>query len=427
MQHSVKVEQLGVRGAVMANAIRACVHCGFCLAACPTYQVLGQEMDSPRGRIYLMKGVLEEAISPAGAQLHIDRCLGCLACVPACPSGVPYGDLLLSYRALFEEERQRPLLDRATRTLICETLPYPHRFRLAARASKIARPALGLLPQPIGAMLRLLPEALPEARPLPAVYPPPGKRRARVALLAGCAQQVIAPEINWATLRVLAANGVETVIPQDQGCCGSILMHIGEEQRAQKLARANLHAFPTDVDAVVTNAAGCGSGMKEYGLLFAGEEEEAAAIAYAGLVKDITVFLDELGLATPGGLEVPLRAAYQDACHLRHAQGVVDAPRRLLQAVPNLTLVELNDFGLCCGSAGTYNIEQPQIADQLGEMKARRIVDCGAEAVISGNVGCLMQMRAHLDRLRERLPVYHTVQLLDLAYCRESARGNGLT
>jgi glycolate oxidase iron-sulfur subunit len=419
MQHKIPVEQLGPRGAIMAGAVRACVHCGFCLAACPTYQVLGQEMDSPRGRIYLMKGVLEEAISPAEAQLHVDRCLGCLACMPACPSGVPYGDLLLSYRALVANERKRPLLDRATHNLLCQTLPYPQRLRLAARAGKLGRLAQRALPEPIGAMLRLLPDPLPEARPLPNVYPAQGRRRARVALLAGCVQQALAPEINWATLRVLAANGVESVVPEGQGCCGAILMHAGEERQAQQLARANLRAFPTDVDAVVTNAAGCSSGIKEYGLLFAGAEEQAAAMAHAGLVKDITAFLDELGLTPPPGLPQPLRAVYQDACHLRHAQGVVGAPRRLLGAVPNLTLLELNDGSLCCGSAGTYNIEQPEIAQQLGQMKAQRILDADAAAVISGNIGCLMQIQAHLAGLKQPLPVYHTVQILDAAYRQE--------
>lgn len=426
MQHKINVEQIGPRGAAMADAIRACVHCGFCLAVCPTYRVLGQEMDSPRGRIYLMKGALEGSVTPAEAQPHIDRCLGCQACMPACPSGVEYGDLLLSYRALVEGERKRSLPDRTTRALIRETLPYPNRFRLAARAGKLGRLAQSALPKPIGAMLQLLPERLPEAQPLPAVYPAQGKRRARVALLAGCVQQVLAPEINWATLRVLAANGVETIIPQEQGCCGAILMHIGDAERAQRLARLNLSVFPGDVDAIVTNAAGCSSGMKEYGLLFAGQEEETAAHAYAGLAQDITVFLDELGLTPPPGLSPPLRAAYQDACHLRHAQGIMSAPRRLLEAVPNLTLLELNDGGLCCGSAGTYNIEQPQIAGELGQMKAQQILASEAEAVVSGNIGCLMQIQTHLARQERSLPAYHTLQILDAAYQSEVVNGRGL-
>lgn len=416
MQHKINLSQIGPRGAAMADAIQSCVHCGFCLAACPTYQVLGQEMDSPRGRIYLMKGVLEEAISVEEAQPHIDRCLGCVACVPACPSGVAYGELLMGYRAMVEGERKRPFLDQAARTLIVETLPYPNRFRLAARTGKLAKLAQSALPEQLGAMMGLLPESLPPALPLPRVYPAQGTRRARVALLAGCVQQALAPQINWATLRVLAANGVETVIPDGQGCCGSILMHIGEDRRAQQLARANLRAFPDDVDAIITNAAGCGSGMHEYGLLFAGEPEEAQARAFAGKVMDVTVLLDQLGLVGSPRLAQPTTAVYQDACHLRHAQGVVDAPRNLLNAVAGLELVELNDGGLCCGSAGTYNIEQPQLAHELGRMKAQRIIDTGAALIISGNIGCLTQIQTHLGKLKRPLPILHTIQLLERAY-----------
>src|SRR5690606_4578583 len=212
----------------MVKAIESCVHCGFCLAACPTYHVLGEEMDSPRGRIYLMKSVLEGAIEQEEAQPFIDRCLGCTACVPACPSGVQYGELLIGYRELIEARRSRPLLDEFQRTMICETLPYPNRFRLAARTGRIASLFQSALPEQLRAMIGLLPQQLPRAEPLPRVYPARGQRRARVALLSGCVQTVLAPEINHATLRVLAENGVETVIPDGQGCCGSILMHIGE-------------------------------------------------------------------------------------------------------------------------------------------------------------------------------------------------------
>lgn len=415
MQHKINPTNFGPRGEAMADAVQSCVHCGFCLAACPTYRVLGQEMDSPRGRIYLMKGVLEEAIDVAEAQPHIDRCLGCMACVPACPSGVEYGDLLTSYRAMVEKERKRPFLDTVARTLVCETLPYPNRFRLAVRTGKVGKLVQSGLPDQLGAMLGLLPERLPKRKPLPAVYPAQGARRARVALLTGCVQQVLAPEINWATLRVLAANGVETVIPKGQGCCGSIMMHIGEDERAQVLATNNLRTFPGDADAVVTNAAGCGSGMQEYGLLFAGQPQEAQARAFAASVMDVTVFLDQLGLAGSPGLAAGTTAVYQDACHLRHAQGVMDAPRNLLRAIDNLQLVDLNDDGLCCGSAGTYNIEQPNIAHELGQMKAQSIIDTGAELIVSGNIGCMTQIRTHLAQRERPLPVLHTMQLLDKA------------
>jgi glycolate oxidase iron-sulfur subunit len=375
-------------------------------------------MDSPRGRIYLMKGVLEGNLKPEEAQPYIDRCLGCLGCVPACPSGVPYGNLLIGYRALTEPARQSSLLDRTARRMIVETLPYPGRFRMAVTSGKIGRLFKGVLPEKLGAMLGLLPQKLPAAKPLPEVYPAKGRRRARVALLAGCVQMVLNPEINWATLRVLAENGVETLIPSGQGCCGSILMHIGEDKQALKLARQNLRAFPApaEVDAIITNAAGCGSGMHEYGLLFKGQPEEVQAEQFAHKVKDITAFLDELGLQPPPALKKPLSVAYHDACHLLHAQGVRNAPRNLLSSIPNLTLLELNDGGMCCGSAGTYNIEQPELAHELGQRKVNQILSTGAEAVVSGNIGCLTQIGSHLALQNRSLPLYHTVELLAWAY-----------
>ena len=400
----------------MADAIQSCVHCGFCLAACPTYHVLGEEMDSPRGRIYLMKSVLEGGISAEEAMPYIDRCLGCMGCMPACPSGVQYDDLLTSYRAQQEAGRKRPLIDSAARRLIVETLPYPNRFRAAARLGKVGKLVQSALPEQLGAMLGLVPDTLPPAQPLPAFVPAQGKRRARVALLRGCVQTVLAPEINTATVAVLAANGVEVVIPEKQGCCGSILSHIGEADRARQLARHNLQVFPHDVDAIVTNAAGCGSGMHEYGLLFRGEAEQNSAEKFAHRVQDISVFLDELGLI---GLpaEQPSRiVAYHDACHLAHAQGVTSPPRRLLSQIPNLTLRELGDDGLCCGSAGTYNLEQPEIAHQLGQMKAQRIIDTGADTIVMGNIGCMTQIVTHLAQLGRPLPVKHTIQLLAEAY-----------
>lgn len=422
MKHTINETQYGPRGAAMSQAVESCVHCGFCLAACPTYNVLGEEMDSPRGRIYLMKEVLEENITAAEAEPYIDRCLGCMACQPACPSGVPYGDLLTSYRAFTEVKRSRPLLDTMTRKMMIETLPYPDRFRLAFRTGQLGRLVQSsfigkyALPEQLGAMLNLLPETLPPPKPLPQVYPAKGERRAKVALLVGCVQTVLEPDINWATLQVLAANGVETVIPAGQGCCGSILMHIGEDQQAQKFSRQNLRVFPEDVDAIITNAAGCGSGMHEYGLLFKGLAEETEAEKFAHKVKDISTFLAELGFHPPEGPQPARRVAYHDACHLAHAQGVIDAPRQLLNSVPNLTLLELNDGGLCCGSAGTYNIEQPEIAQSLGQMKAQRILDTGAECVVSGNIGCLTQIRTHLAEMGQELPIYHTVQVLAGGY-----------
>ena len=416
MQHKINPSEHGPRGEAMANAVQSCVHCGFCLAACPTYVVLGEEMDSPRGRIYLMKNVLEGSLQAEEAQPYIDRCLGCMGCVPACPSGVAYGDLLTSYRAKQEAERKRPFLDEVSRRLIIETLPYPSRFRVASLGGKLGKMVEGALPEQLGSMLGLLPDTLPKPMPLPARYPAKGEKRATVALLAGCVQTVLAPEINWATLAVLSFNGVEVIIPEKQGCCGSILMHIGEETRAKKLANNNLSQFPDDVEAIITNTAGCGSGMKEYGLLFAGQPELNKAEQFAAKVMDVTAFLAQLGLR-PFPKNQPQRTvAYHDACHLAHAQGVVDQPRALLNAIPNLTLVELGDERLCCGSAGTYNLEQPEIAHQLGEMKAQRIITSGAELLVTGNIGCMTQIQTHLNLKEASRPILHTVQLLAEAY-----------
>lgn len=421
MQHSIPVDAIGPTGQAMADAVAACVHCGFCLAACPTYKVLGEEMDSPRGRIVLMKNVLEGSLSAAEAAPYIDRCLGCVGCVTACPSGVRYGDLIVAYRARTERERSRPMVDRAARRLVRETLPYPDRFRAAAASGKLGQLFKGAMPGPFAAMLSLLPESLPpKADPLPEVVPAVGARRARVALLAGCVQQVLAPQLNWATARVLAVNGVEVVVPRDQGCCGSLGMHTGDADSARELAARNLRGFPRDADAVVTNAAGCGSGMKEYELLFKGTDQEATAHAFAGKVRDISEFLDELGMVEPRPLAQPLTLAYHDACHLAHAQGVWGAPRRLLAAIPNVSVVEIPEGEICCGSAGTYNIEQPDIAAQLGQRKARNILQTGADAVATGNIGCLIQIRTHLERAGKPLPIFHTIEILDRAYAAET-------
>jgi glycolate oxidase iron-sulfur subunit len=400
----------------MAEAVDNCVHCGFCLATCPTYQVLGEEMDSPRGRIVLMKEVLEGQLDVEEALPYVDRCLGCMACVTACPSGVAYGHLLGPFRARAEKLRTRPLMGKVTRLLVKETLPYPGRFRLAASSGRLARPLRGGLPSELRNMLGLLPPTQVPPQPLPEIYPATGRRRGRVALLAGCVQQVLAPQINWATLRVLARNGIETVIPTGQGCCGSLSLHNGESEQARTLARANLAAFPADVDAIVTTAAGCGSGMHEYGLLFAGESDCSRAAEFGTRVKDIAVFLDEWGLEPPPSLAEPLRVAYHDACHLAHAQGVTAQPRRLLAAIPNVQLVEIAEGEICCGSAGTYNLEQPELARAIGERKARHILATGAQAVVTGNIGCLTQIRAHLEVLGRPLPIWHTVELLDAAY-----------
>ncbi len=399
----------------MAEAVSACVHCGFCLAACPTYAVLGEEMDSPRGRIVLMKEMLEGNLEMEPALPYIDRCLGCLGCVTACPSGVPYGELVTSFRAWSEDKRSRPLVERVKRTLVAQTLPYPKRFRVAAATGRLTKPIHPLLPRPFQPMLDLLPGQLPPSQPLPGIYPAQGERRARVALLAGCVQQVLNPDINWATLQVLAANGVEVVIPAGQGCCGALGMHTGQASSARQLARHNLTAFPMDIDAIIINAAGCGSGIKEYGLLFAGEPDEALARSFAEKARDVSEFLVELGLRPLNLLPLPLKVAYHDACHLAHQQGIRSAPRTLLRQIPNLTLLEIPESDLCCGSAGTYNIDQPAIAHQLGQRKAGNILSTQPDAVVMGNIGCMVQVERGLAAAGHPLPVYHTLQLLALA------------
>ena len=340
MQHDIPLNESGPRGAAMADAVESCVHCGFCLPTCPTYVVLGEEMNSPRGRILLMKGVLENDLPLEQATPYLDPCLGCVACVTACPSGVEYGELITSFRMKAEGKRKRGAVDRAFRRLVLETLPYPSRFRAAAMVGRFAKPFKNLLPGRLGGMLELLPDSLPKAEPLPEVTPAEGERRARVALLAGCAQQVLAPDINAATLRVLAKNGVEVVVPKTQSCCGALAAHTGVEGQAKAFAKRTLQAFPDDVDAVITNAAGCGSGLHEYGLWLAGEPEEEAARAFSNKVKDVSVFLDELGLLETPRLDVPFKLAYHDACHLAHAQGVVLPPRSLLRQVEGLELLE---------------------------------------------------------------------------------------
>ena len=410
MRHEIISDD--IRAPEMAEAIEKCVHCGFCLAACPTYNLLGEEMDSPRGRIYLMKNVLEERLPAAEAQPYIDRCLGCMACVPACPSGVEYGDLLVGYRALQEQERQRPALDALTRKMVSETLPYPGRFRLAARAGKLGRALLPALPPAFASMLSLLPDTLPPAQPLPPLLPAQGEQRGVVALLLGCAQQVLAPEISYAAAHVLASNGIEVHIPPAQGCCGSILLHIGAEEQAQALARRNLDSLPQDVDAIITTAAGCGSGMKDYPLLFKSHADADAATEFSDKVVDFSVYLAGLGLRDTPGFADMRRVVYQDACHLLHAQGHQSEPRTLLTQVPNLELLSIADAGMCCGSAGTYNIDQPEIAVELGRRKVASILAAQPDMVVSANIGCIMQMRQEISKRGQALPVMHIAQLL---------------
>lgn len=414
MLHKIDTEKLGPRGAAMGQAVGTCVHCGFCLPACPTYQELESEMDSPRGRILLMKSVLEGDLAVEQAAPHIDRCLGCLACVTHCPSGVAYGDLISSYRDHVRQQGKRPWTLRDW--LAGMTLPYAERFRWAVRLGRATRPLRRWVPASLRPMLELIPETLPPPQPLPEVTPAVGRRRGRVALLAGCAQQVLAPDINASAVRVLARNGIEVVIPPGQGCCGALAWHTGHADQAVNFAQRLLSTIPRDVDCLVTTAAGCGSAIHEYPLLLAGTSQTAAGQELADRALDISVYLRRLELEPVPRLTRPKRVAYHDACHLAHAQGVRREPRELLRSVPGLEVVDLVDSDTCCGSAGTYNIEHPDIAHRLGQRKAQHIRDTAASAVVSGNIGCLVQMQKHLQPWVDHVAVLHTVQVLDRAY-----------
>lgn len=401
MQHRIPLTPHDRTATAMAQAVSSCVHCGFCLPACPTYRVLGEEMDSPRGRIVLMKDVLEGALALDEAAPHLDRCLGCLACETACPSGVPYRDLiepfrerLVARRSAFQQFRLRLLL---------RVMESPALFRLAAHAGAAARPFAPLLPASLAAMLGLLPASLPSPTAAPAFVPARGPRRGRVALMTGCVQSVLRPGITEAALRVLARNGVDVVVPPDQGCCGALACHVGDAARGHALGEAHRQRFPAGVDAVLTTAAGCGSVMKD-------RHHDGPP------VLDVLEYLDTLGLAGAPRLDQPRTVAYQDACHLAHAQQITAAPRRLLQAVAGLTLLPVADSGLCCGSAGLYNVEQPAIAADLGLRKAAALVRTGADLVASANIGCLTQLGVSLAAQPGAPAVVHVVELLDMAY-----------
>lgn len=402
MQHHIAPDpRLGVAGARMAAAVSSCVHCGFCLPACPTYRVLGEEMDSPRGRIVLMKEVLEGGLALSDAAPHLERCLGCLACETACPSGVRYRDLIEPMRTRLVAER--PWIARAQLALVVRVLESPALAGVGVALGALARPLASLLPASMRAMLSLLPDTRPERRPRPDFAPARGARRGRVALMTGCVQDVLRPDITNATMRVLAAQGVEVVVPPHQGCCGALARHAGLASHADGLARRHRAAFPTDIDALVTTAAGCGSAMKDHP-------------APGAPVVDAAEYLDVLGLVGALRMPEPRTAVYQDACHLGHAQRVTAAPRRLLAAVDGLSVVPIADAGLCCGSAGLYNIEQPALAADLGRRKVDAIAATGATLVVSGNIGCLTQLHASLAGSPHALACLHTMELLALAH-----------
>ena len=404
-----------------------CVHCGFCLPACPTYALWGEEMDSPRGRILLME-LAQSGERPMGPEMvsHWDSCLGCLACVPACPSGVAYDRLLEQTRQQVERRYARPLAQRLWRRGLFAVLPHPTRLRLLTSvmwaaermgARSLERNALDHAPEEIRAALRLAPRAgLRTAwTKLPAPRRPANGRpaRLRVAILAGCVQRVVEPQTNLATAEVLAAYGAEVRVPSGQGCCGALELHAGREEAALRRARQFVASFEDPgVDRIAINAAGCGAMLRELGRLLADDPDWAErASLVAAKVRDVSEVLDELG--PPDSLQpLPLRVAYHDACHLAHAQGIRDAPRRVLAAIPGLELLEVPEGDLCCGSAGTYTLTQPRAARDLGLRKAANVRSVAPDCVAAGNPGCLLQIRASLAEQGSALPAFHPVELL---------------
>jgi len=420
MQHTIPVptlvEKIGPRVNGMVGAIEACVHCGFCLPTCPTYQVLNEEMDSPRGRIILMKAVLEGDLEYQDVKPFIDQCLGCLACITACPSGVQYNELVSPFRALVNEETKSGFVENLQHKFIINTLPYPERFRTLIKTGRISKAIKPIVPNEYKDLLDLIPDSLTESDPIPEIVPVTGVPRGRVGLLLGCVNKVLGQRINWSTIRVLNRNGVEVIIPKDQVCCGALSLHVGEFEQAKNFARRNMQAFPDNLDAIISNAAGCGSAMKEYQMLFSGMEEEREAADFVRKVMDVSEYLCQIELEPFPEVSHSYRIAYQDACHLSHAQKVNQAPRDLISQIPNILLIEINEPEICCGSAGIYNIEHPAIAYQLGEKKINNIVTTNADIVVTGNIGCCVQIQTHFRDRAHNIPVYHTLELLDKAY-----------
>jgi glycolate oxidase iron-sulfur subunit len=414
----------------LADIVGDCVHCGFCLTSCPTYQLWGEEMDSPRGRIHLISQMLDGANASQAAATHLDRCLGCMACVPACPSGVRYDKLIEAARSWAAEPvtalPPRSPRERALRAAIFATFPYPNRLRLllgplrAAQRIKVdrlmQRTTARMAPE-LAAALRVAPGR--PARPgprgrLPERVAAKGERRAVVGMLTGCVQQVFFGSVNIATARVLAAEGCDVVIPRSQGCCGALSLHDGRRGEAASFAADLIETFErASVDAIVVNSAGCGSAMKEYADLLADDPALAdRAAAFSGMTTDLSEFLVDLGPVAPRH-PLPMTVAYHDACHLAHAQRITSQPRELLKAIPDLTVVELADAGMCCGSAGIYNLVQPEAARQLGARKAAAVADSHADLVVSGNPGCALQISSAMQDAGTLMPVAHLAEVLD--------------
>jgi glycolate dehydrogenase iron-sulfur subunit len=412
--------------------IDKCVHCGFCLPVCPTYVLWGQEMDSPRGRIYLMKLAAEGAAQINTKWVsHFDSCLGCMACMTACPSGVDYSKLIEAARAQIERNFARSSSEKRHRHFLFDTFTQPERLR-RLRAPLVAYQKSGLqalvrglrlvklLPKRLQTMEALLPRLAPQEA-VPEVTPAVGAKRRRVGLLLGCVQREFFSQVNAATARVLAAEGCEVVAPQSQTCCGALLVHAGEEAAATDLAKKTIDTFEqANVEMIVTNAAGCGSNVKEYGHLLRGDPGYAErARKVAAKCKDISEVLTELEPRSPRH-PLKLRVAFHDSCHLQHAQGIRSQPRALLASIPDLELAEIPESAICCGSAGIYNLVQPDAATALGDRKAELVSQLGADIVATGNPGCILQLQSALARQHQRAPVVHTIQILDASFRGQS-------
>ena len=404
-----------------------CVHCGFCLPACPTYVLWGDEMDSPRGRIWMMrKSTIGEAAADVNLQTHVDNCLGCMSCMTACPSGVEYNKLIEETRAQVEERTSRPLHERLFRWMLFATFPHPQRLKLlGVPIALYQRSGLQTLVRRVG-LLKLLPKRLQAMESLmPTVPLNPFRKlttvsnakatRGRVGMLTGCVQDAYFGHVNAATARVLSAVGFEVVVPKSQGCCGALMVHSGLEHEAKAYAKRMIASFEeAGVDTVVINAAGCGSTMKEYGYLLRDDAAWAArAAAFSARCKDVSEVLAELPIDADLA-PLPLRVAYHDACHLRHAQGIHAEPRAVLAQIPSLDVAEMAEASLCCGSAGVYNLLHPETAEELGDRKVQHLLETHAQALVSANPGCLLQLQASLRRNgHDELPTFHMVELLD--------------
>jgi glycolate oxidase iron-sulfur subunit len=407
--------------------IADCVHCGFCLPSCPTYALWGEEMDSPRGRIQLMKMVSNGEIGMTETVTrHWDQCLGCMACVTACPSGVRYDRLIEATRAQVERHAPRTTSERMLREMIFALFPHPKRMRLllpllwayqqlgGARLMRMPR-AMRLISPQLRAMEAVAPPiSLAKREPLPEFIPARGQVRQRVGLLLGCVQRIFFDEVNAATIRTLTAEGCEVVIPPGQGCCGALSIHAGREDEGLRFARRLIDSFDhVDVDAIVVNVAGCGSNLKEYAYLLRDDPRYAErAAALSARTRDISEFLAELEPIAPRAA-IAARVAYHDACHLAHAQGIRRQPRAILEAIPGLEVVTVPESELCCGSAGIYNLVEPEPAAALGERKARNVLSVQPDALVASNPGCLLQITSALRRLDADLPTLHPVELVD--------------